>query len=518
MTTFFIRRFMTSALVVLISTFLMYILVAASIDPLSDLRVSRSPNKAQLIANRIQQLNLDEPVVQRYLDWLKGVLGCAVGQCDLGRDWGVNQSVTSELQGAIATTLQLVTAATVLAILLGVAVGIISALRQYTGFDYSITFLSFLLYSLPVFWVAVLAKTFLAIDLNNFLADPTLSIGFVVLASLFAGLVVSAAVGGSMQTRLRSFGIVTVLGLLTAGYVTVTDWFVTPSEGGFVDLLVIAISSVAWAFAITILSTGLRNRRALGAALTMAALGAILYFPLLAFWDAVFDITSWLLVLGMALVAILVGVGVGRAWGGPDWKASSRTAALTAIPVATMLFVDRALQSWPAYVENPAVGGRPFATTDSSTPNLEGSFWIHTLDTFGHLLLPTISLILISFAGYTRYSRASMLEVLNQDYIRTARSKGLTERTVVMRHAFRNALLPLASIVPVDIITLIGGAILTETVFNWPGMGHLFVDSLGRNQQDPVMAYILIVGIFAVVANFVADLLYAVLDPRIRVA
>jgi glutathione transport system permease protein len=108
--------------------------------------------------------------------------------------------------------------------------------------------------------------------------------------------------------------------------------------------------------------------------------------------------------------------------------------------------------------------------------------------------------------------------VLNQDYIRTARSKGLTERTVIMRHAFRNALLPLASIVPVDIITLIGGAVLTETVFHWSGMGHLFVDSLTRNQQDPVMAYILIVGIFAVIANFVADLVYAVLDPRIRVA
>ena len=150
-----------------------------------------------------------------------------------------------------------------------------------------------------------------------------------------------------------------------------------------------------------------------------------------------------------------------------------------------MLFVDRALQSWPAYVNNPAVNGRPFATTDSSTPNLEGSFWIHLLDTFGHLLLPTISLILISFASYTRYTRASMLEVLNQDYIRTARSKGLTERTVIMRHAFRNALMPLASIVPVDIITLVGGAIITETVFNWSGMGHLFVDSLDPQPAVP---------------------------------
>ena len=321
-----------------------------------------------------------------------------------------------------------------------------------------------------------------------------------------------------MKSRLRVFGVVAAVTALLCLYINATDWFVTPSEGGILDLLLITVSSVGWAFAITILSTGLRNRRALGAALTVAALGAVLYFPLLSFWDLVFDSTTWLLVLGMGVLAILVGIGVGRAWGGPDWAASSRTAAFTAIPVSAMLFVDRALQSWPVYVNNTAVGGRPFATTESSTPNLVGSFWIHTLDAFGHLLLPTISLILISFASYTRYSRASMLEVLNQDYIRTARSKGLTERTVIMRHAFRNALLPLASIVPVDIITLIGGAVLTETVFNWSGMGHLFVDSLSRNQQDPVMAYILIVGIFAVIANFVADLVYAVLDPRIRVA
>jgi peptide/nickel transport system permease protein len=518
MITFFIRRFLTSLLVVLVSTFVMYLLVAASIDPLSDLRTSRSPNKAQLIQNRIAQLNLDQPVVERYWSWLKGVSGCAVGRCDLGRDFGINQSVSSELKGAIFTTLQLVTAATLLAILVGVAVGLISALRQYTGFDYSITFVSFLMYSLPVFWVAVLAKTFLAIDLNNFLADPHLSAVTMAIMAIALGGVAAGAVGGRWPRRLQAFGLVAAVTVVLAVYINVSDWFTTPSRGDAFDLLLILASSVGFAYVITTLSTGLRNRRALGAALTVAALGAVLYFPMLSFWNAVFDQTNWGLVLGLGVVAVAVGVLVGRLWGGPDWRASSRTAALTAIPVAGMLFVDRALQSWPAYVDNPAVNGRPFATSDSSTPNLTGSFWIHTLDTFGHLLLPSISLVLISFASYTRYTRASMLEVMNQDYIRTARSKGLTERTVIMRHAFRNALMPLASIVPVDIITLIGGAILTETVFNWAGMGHLFVDALGRNQQDPVMAYILIVAILAVVANFVADLIYAVLDPRIRVA
>jgi peptide/nickel transport system permease protein len=322
----------------------------------------------------------------------------------------------------------------------------------------------------------------------------------------------SAAVGGAWAVRLRTFAAAAALTAVILVYFNVTDWFSEPSIG----IVLITIGAIGWAFAITALSTGLRNRKALYAALTVAGIGIALWWPMKFYWASVDE--SWLMIIGLGLVAILVGVLVGYAWGGPDWGRSSRTAALTAVPVSLMLFVDRLMESWPAYNNNPLINGRPIATIGSQTPNLEGSFWIQTIDTFTHLLLPTLTLILISFAGYTRYSRASMLEVLNQDYIRTARSKGLTERTVVMRHAFRNALLPLASIVPVDIITLIGGAVLTETVFGWFGMGKLFVDSLGDNLQDPVMAYILIVGILAVVANFVADLVYAVLDPRIRVS
>ena len=104
-----------------------------------------------------------------------------------------------------------------------------------------------------------------------------------------------------------------------------------------------------------------------------------------------------------------------------------------------MIFVDRTMQAWNAYTNNPAIRGRPIKTIGDKQQGLEGDFWIQTVDLFTHLLLPTMALILISLASYTRYSRASLLEVLNQDYIRTARSKGLTERTVIMRHAFRNA-------------------------------------------------------------------------------
>ncbi len=330
------------------------------------------------------------------------------------------------------------------------------------------------------------------------------------------GLVVSSALAGPGLKRLRNFAVAAGITALLLIYVDVTEWFADPSIG----IVLIALTSVGWAFVVTILSTGLRNRLALYSALTVAALGVALWLPLLYLWEYADDagILGWPLVLALFLIGLLVSAGIGFAWGGPDRTRSARTAALTAIPVSTTLFLDRLMQSWGSYNDNVAIKGRPIATLGSSTPNLEGDFWIQTIDDFAHLALPTATLILISFASYTRYSRASMLEVMNQDYIRTARSKGLTERTVVMRHAFRNALLPLASIVPIDIITLLGGAVLTETVFGWFGMGRLFVVSLNGNQQDPVMAYIVIVGILAVAANFVADLIYAVLDPRIRVA
>jgi peptide/nickel transport system permease protein len=138
-------------------------------------------------------------------------------------------------------------------------------------------------------------------------------------------------------------------------------------------------------------------------------------------------------------------------------------------------------------------------------------------DTFSHLILPTLALMLISVAAYTRYSRASMLEVLNQDYIRTARAKGLTERTVVVRHAFRNALIPLATIVAFDISGIIGGAVITESVFEWEGMGRLFIDGLREFDPNRVMAFFVVTGVFAVVFNLIADITYAVLDPRIRI-
>ncbi len=508
---FFVRRLLTSSLVVLVSTLVMYLLVDFAIDPLADLRTSTAPNKQQLIDNRIAMLDLDQPVLSRYWDWLTGVGHCFVGDCRLGTDWRSNEQVTDQLGGAVVTTLQLVTAATVLAIVIGVLAGVVSALRQYTGFDYSLTFLSFLFYSLPIFWVAVLLKQWGAIQFNTFLADPGIPLWFYVLAVTLVALTATGAIGGSLQTRLKTVLAAGGAAFAVLVYIDVTGWLTDPRMGP----VLYAASAIGWALVMTTLSTGLKERRSLYAALTVAGIGIALYYPILYVWYYLEE--TWPIVLGLGLLAVLVGGTVGRLWGGPDPWRNARTAALTAVPVSGFLVWEKLLMTWEDYTNHGLIRGRPIATFSRSTPNLDGDFWIETTDLFTHLILPTLALILISLAQYTRYSRASTLEVLNQDYIRTARAKGLTERTVVMRHAFRNALIPLASIIPVDIITLLGGAVITESIFSWYGMGRLFVQSLGNNVIDPVMAYLLIAAILAVVANFVADLVYAVLDPRIRV-
>ena len=292
-------------------------------------------------------------------------------------------------------------------------------------------------------------------------------------------------------------------------YISATKWLLQPSLGP----VVILVTGLGIACAVTAVSTGLRNRRALYSALTTAVVGTILWFPL----QFLFRSATGGLIAGLAVVTVVVGVVIGYLWGGPDRGQSARTSAIVAFLMGLVIFSDRLMQAWKPYSESSVIGGRPVPTIGSQTPGLTGSYWVVTLDQLTHLLLPTLALILISFAGYTRYQRASMLEVMNQDYVRTARAKGLTERTVIMRHAFRNSLIPLATIVPLDVAALLGGAVITERIFGWSGMGTMFLRSLGNAELDPLMIYVLIVGAVAVFANFVADLVYAALDPRIRV-
>ncbi|MCW2846277.1 MAG: transporter permease [Marmoricola sp.] len=137
---------------------------------------------------------------------------------------------------------------------------------------------------------------------------------------------------------------------------------------------------------------------------------------------------------------------------------------------------------------------------------------------FFHMILPWITLAMISAATYTRLTRGSMLEVLGEDYIKTARAKGISERRVIYRHGLRSALTPVVTQFGIDVATLIGGAVITETVFSLPGVGYQSIKAI-RNQDLPlILGVVLVASVAVVVANILVDLLYAVLDPRVRLS
>ncbi|RLB17979.1 MAG: diguanylate cyclase [Deltaproteobacteria bacterium] len=138
------------------------------------------------------------------------------------------------------------------------------------------------------------------------------------------------------------------------------------------------------------------------------------------------------------------------------------------------------------------------------------------LDLLMHLILPAVVLALVLVAQWSRYTRSSFLEVINQDYIRTARSKGLTGRRILLRHAFPNALAPLVTLAGIQLPWLFSGALVTETIFGWPGMGRLFVDALTMKEYPVLMGMIMITAIAVIIGNLLADVINAMIDPRLR--
>nr|WP_240942647.1 ABC transporter permease [Planosporangium thailandense] len=166
---------------------------------------------------------------------------------------------------------------------------------------------------------------------------------------------------------------------------------------------------------------------------------------------------------------------------------------------------------------NQATGTEAFFTIGEKSVLLtDDSGWGQFKDIAGHMVLPTISLALISYAAWSRFQRASMLEVLNSDYVRLARAKGLRSRQVLVRHALRTALIPLTTVTALDIAALLGGAVITEMVFQWHGLGDYLLRSIRDHDAYAMMGWLLVSAIIVIVFNLIADLLYSVLDPRIR--
>jgi peptide/nickel transport system permease protein len=224
-------------------------------------------------------------------------------------------------------------------------------------------------------------------------------------------------------------------------------------------------------------------------------------------------VISVLLALGLAVV---VGVySAVRQYSIGDYIATFLGFLFLSTPV---FWLAALLKEYAAIRINRFLGTTIVYTVGSQTPNLEGSFWHRWSDYLGHLALPTIALALISFAAWSRYQRATMLDVLNSDYVRLARAKGLSNGRVLIRHALRNALIPLTTVVAIDFAAVFGGAVITEQVFAWQGMGTLLVEGVQQYDPNLVLAWLMVTGVIVILFNLLADILYGVLDPRIRFA
>jgi peptide/nickel transport system permease protein len=321
MVTFIIRRLLYSVPVLIAASMLIFFAVSSVGDPLAELK--QNPLFSDVTAERIRERkHLDEPLVVQYGYWVKSVFTEGFGSPLLRP----GERIWTDLRRVLPHTLQLVLLAEFFAVILGVAVGVYSALRQYSMFDYAATTLSFLGFAMPVFWLALILQ--------------------------------------------------------------------------------------------------------------------ILFTNIFLKWDV-------------------------------------------------RIFYTSGLNS-----------GENHCT------------WC--LDRLQHLAIPAMALAILSIAQYSRFMRASMLEVVNSDYVRTARAKGLPEQKVTFKHALRNALIPVVTVSALNFGALIGGAIITEEIFELDGMGPYFLENLLSQDVYPVMAWLMVAAIGVILFNLIADVAYAFIDPRIR--
>jgi len=322
MLTYVVRRLLYSVVVLVAASFIIFSFVTLVSDPLAFLRMTPNVSE-QTIKNLEERKHLNDPIPKRYLYWVQDAVTNQFGTTSR-----LDRPILPDLWRVMKNTIQLVVAAELLAILVAVGIGVYSALRQYSVFDYSATTFSFLGLATPVFWLALM-------------------------------------------------------------------------------LQVLVVNIYGW--------TGHRI-----------------------------------------------------------------------FPISNLNSVD---------------------------PGSGISFWV---DRAHHLALPVLVLMIASIASYSRFMRASMLEVVNADYVRTARAKGVSEQGVMMRHAFRNALIPLVTVIALNFGALLGGAVVTETVFALDGMGLYFVNALGVGDPYPIMAWLMVTSTLIIVFNLVADIAYGYLDPRVR--
>jgi peptide/nickel transport system permease protein len=224
-----------------------------------------------------------------------------------------------------------------------------------------------------------------------------------------------------------------------------------------------------------------------------------------------------LLVIG-SVVGTITGVVIG-AWGAiRQYRISDRFITIVSLLViSTPVFVMANLLILAALGANSALGVQLFEFTGETSPDAIGGAWNQFVDRLQHLVLPTFTLALVGMAGYSRYQRNAMLDVLGQDFIRTARAKGLTRRRALFKHGLRTALIPMATMFAYSFAGLFTGAVFTEKIFGWHGMGEWFIQGLNTQDINIVAAITVFAGITVLLAGLLSDVIYAALDPRVRV-
>jgi peptide/nickel transport system permease protein len=219
----------------------------------------------------------------------------------------------------------------------------------------------------------------------------------------------------------------------------------------------------------------------------------------------------------LAGTSLIFAVGVGVAIGvytarRPESPTSSAATVASLVGFSTPVFYSAIM-----FIVLFAAKWRLLPVGGIEDVRYDGNWVGETIDLLQHLILPALSLGIIYLAIYSRLARASMLEVLESDYIRTARAKGARERVVVYKHALRNAIIPVITAAGLQVGNLLSGALLVEVVFGWPGIGRLAVDSIFRRDTPTLLGIMIFSSAMVIIANLLTDLVYRLIDPRIRV-
>ncbi len=218
------------------------------------------------------------------------------------------------------------------------------------------------------------------------------------------------------------------------------------------------------------------------------------------------------------LLSIVIAVGVGAFAALRQGRVADHAATITnfLFLAAPVFVIGLLLKEFVAIPINQHLNRTVFYTSGDQSPTLTGSFLHRLPDYAAHTALPTLTLILVTYSSWAIYQRASILDTLDSDHVRLARAKGLSPRRVLVRHVLRNALIPVTTVIALDFAAVLGGALITEIVFGWQGLGQWYLTGVTTLDINVTLAYLLVAATFVILFNLLADIVYAYLDPRIR--